>query len=229
MTNFLSFQVHGNADHSIAAVEMIESLLAYLGRIVEKPPLEIFQSVMPGIASLQNIHPVFVHFPIAFLTGFFLLDVIGAFSYKNHWRQAATWFLYFGTVTAAITAAAGFLAAETVAHGDNVHDIMERHELYGFTILGLSVGLSLWRSQLKSLVCDVLNSAFMMLSTVLWIFIVLAADLGGLMVYGYGVSVAGVQQESHNHQHSSASEESSSADEQDNHSHTHSHDGASSH
>lgn len=233
MTNFLSFQVHGNADHAGGSpAETVESLLIFITGLVDKQPLEIFAAVLPGISSLQNIHPMLVHFPIAFLLGFFVLDVVGAFAFKPQWRSVASWFLYFGTISAVATVCAGILAASTVEHGDNVHDIMERHEHFGLIILGLACLLSFWRLKVKSLVCDVANSVFMMLSTALCVFLFLGADLGGLMVYKYGVAVEGVHQDSHDHNHSDASpsvdhsplqEESAPVIEQEhNESHTHS-------
>jgi uncharacterized membrane protein len=221
MTNFLSFQVHGKADHGGVAEE-VESLLIFITSLVDKQPLEIFALFLPGVSSLQNIHPMLVHFPIAFLTVFFMLDVVGAFAYKPQWRGVASWFLYLGTLFAMVTVATGLIAASTVEHGNNVHRIMERHEHFGFIILGLSCLLSFWRLQVKSLVCGVTNSIFMMLSTALFVCVFLGADLGGLMVYKYGVAVAGVQHESHGHEHSDASSLlPSSGPEEHEHTHTH--------
>lgn len=167
MTHHLLFQVHGNADHGPGVAESIENLLVYLTSLIDKAPLEIFAEWLPGIAQLQNMHPVFVHFPIAFLTAFFMLDIIGAFGFKPQWRATASWFLYLGTLVAIVTVGAGILASSSVAHGHNVHDIMERHEFLGLTVLILSSILSIWRLNLQALVCDTPNSIFMLLSTVL--------------------------------------------------------------
>jgi len=40
---------------------------------------------------------------------------------------------------------AGFIAAGSVAHGDDVHAIMERHEHFGVSVLSLAILLSAWR------------------------------------------------------------------------------------
>ncbi|SJM95240.1 DUF2231 domain-containing protein [Crenothrix polyspora] len=200
MTNYLSFQVHGNADHGGGGpAENMEDVLIFITELVGKQPLEILATLLPGVTALQNIHPMLVHLPIAFLLGFFVVDLIGAFAYKPAWRSVASWFLYFGTITALVTVCAGFYAASTVEHGGDVHEIMERHEHLGLSILGLACFLSLWRFNVSSLICDIANTFFMMLSTLLCILVFLGADLGGLMVYKYGVGVAGVQQASHDH------------------------------
>lgn len=201
MINSLLFQVHGNADHHNNLAESIETLLIFITSLLEKSPLEVFRTLLPGMGGLHNVHPLFVHFPIAFLLGFFILDVFGGFTYKMHCRKAASFFLYFGTVSAMITVAAGLVAAATVEHGGNVHEMMERHEHFGITVLGLSCLLSVWRMNVKTIVSDISDSLFMLLSTVLCVYVVLTADLGGMMVYQYGVAVNGVPQESHEHKH----------------------------
>jgi uncharacterized membrane protein len=199
MTNFLSFGIHGKANHSGGVAESVEHLSIFLTDLLSKPPGEMVSTLLPGLTSLPNIHPLLVHFPIAFFFAFFVFDTYGAFSYKNKWREAASRFLYLGTWSSLATVGAGIVAASTIAHGYQVHGVMERHEQIGFSILGLSLLLSIWRLNLKSLVCDIANSFFMMLSTLLIGLVIMGADLGGLMVYRYGVAIAGVAQDSHDH------------------------------
>lgn len=56
---------------------------------------------------MANIHPMLVHFPIAFLNGFFLMEVIGFISKREEFRAAARWMLYLGTLGALVAVAAG--------------------------------------------------------------------------------------------------------------------------
>lgn len=187
MTNFLSFQVHGGGDGGIFA--NLASLLEFIEGLPGKTPPEIFSAILPGIAGMDNIHPLFVHFPIAFFTAFFLLDVIGTLAKKAQWRYVASWLLYLGTVAAAFTVVAGLFAADSVEHGENVHDIMERHEHIGITVLSLSLFLSAWRLKHWGLHSGGANTLFLCLAGFLCVLLSLGADLGGLMVYQYGVSV----------------------------------------
>jgi hypothetical protein len=103
MNNFLSFQIHGGADHGDGIAESVASLLAFFENLSRQEPGNIFSSIMPGIAGMDNIHPLLVHFPIAFLSAFFALDLVGTLAKKPHWRSVAGWFLYFGTVAALFT------------------------------------------------------------------------------------------------------------------------------
>ena len=202
MTDFLSFQIHGNADHGGGIADSLAGLLA----LFEQGPGPIFSAIMPGIAGMDNIHPLLVHFPIAFLSAFFVLDLVGTLAKKAQWRSVAGWFLYFGTVFALFTVIAGLIAADTVAHGENVHDIMEDHEHIGIAILSLAALLSAWRLKGGSLLQGAANGLFLGLSALLCVLMLLGADLGGLMVYHYGVSVKAAQLNEGSHDHEPAGE-----------------------
>lgn len=202
MNNFLSFQIHGGADQG-GIVESISSLLAFFENLSSQGPGGIFSAIMPGIAGMNNIHPLLVHFPIAFLSAFFALDLVGTLAKKPQWRSIASWFLYFGTVATAFTVIAGFIAANSVVHGENVHDIMERHEHIGISVLALAIVLSIWRMKSGRLLRGGANNFFLILSALLYGLMMLGADLGGLMVYHYGVAVKAVPAPlgGHDHEH----------------------------
>ena len=57
MNNYLSFQIHGGADQGGGITESITSLLVFFESLSTKGPGEIFSSIMPGIAGLNNLHP----------------------------------------------------------------------------------------------------------------------------------------------------------------------------
>ena len=190
---FLSFQIHGSATGHKASDGVaggVEHFLTFIETSVGLSPAEIFTTLMPGFASLANIHPLIVHFPIAFLLAFFILDVIGSVFKNASWRLVATGLLYLGTLSAGLAVLAGLEAASTVEHGNNVHLIILQHKTIGFSILGLASFLSVWR--LLSRVNGInggANFIFLTLAAVLSVLIILGADLGGLLVYQHGISV----------------------------------------
>lgn len=204
MNNFLSFQIHGGADHGGGVADSVSSLLAFFEGLSTHDSADIFSTVMPGLSSMDNIHPVLVHFPIAFLSAFFALDMIGTLAKKQHWRNVAGWLLYLGTAAAVFTVIAGFIAAGSVAHGDEVHAIMERHKNFGVAVLCLAILLSAWRAISGGVIEGLANCFFLILAALLFGLMVLGADLGGLMVYQYGVAVKSLQVEvpgAHEHGH----------------------------
>lgn len=190
MNDFLAFQIHGGADHGGLA-DSVASLLVFIEGLTSHGPGGFIPALLPGVASLANIHPLLVHFPIAFFTAFFLIDCLAVLVKKEQWRTIASYLLYLGAFSAIFTVAAGFMAANTVAHGGDVHDIMENHEHIGLGILGLSWLLSLWRAKAGPLKGGA-NVLFLLLAALLWLLVIFGADLGGLMVYKYGVAVEAV-------------------------------------
>ncbi len=205
MHNFLSFQIHGGADHGGGIAETVATLLAFLEGLTTKSLSEIFSLIFPGISSMANIHPVLVHFPIAFLPAFFIIDLAGTLAKKSEWRSVASWFLYAGVITSMFTVISGFTAADSAKHGENVHGIMETLELYGIIVLILAFVLSIWRLIRGNSIRGAANVLFLIFSAMLCVVIMLGADLGGLLVYKYGVAVEAVPVptggDNHEHEH----------------------------
>jgi uncharacterized membrane protein len=210
MNNFLSFQIHGGADHGGGVADGLASLLAFFEGLTAHDSPGIIPTLLPGLSSMDNIHPMLVHFPLAFLSTFFVLDLVGALAKKQHWRDVASWLLYLGTIAAVFTVMAGFMAANSVAHGEDVHDIMENHEHLGVSVLSLAILLSVWRLKSGGIIQGAANGFFLMLSTLLCVLMMLGADLGGLMVYKYGVAVEAAKIEGaevHEHVHDAGEHE----------------------
>jgi uncharacterized membrane protein len=189
LNDHLTFAVHGGGDSGGGVAGGVENFLSFLEVLVRQSPSESLDSVLPGIVALQNIHPLLVHFPIALLTLFFALDLIGSLAKRPEWRQIAGAFLYLGTLFAACTVAAGLAAAETVAHGGDVHEIMEHHEHLGISVLSLAAALSAWRLLSKGRIVGPANTLYLLAAGILSGLLAFTADLGGLMVYKHGVSV----------------------------------------
>jgi uncharacterized membrane protein len=207
MNNFLSFQIHGGADHDAGGiVESLSSLLAFFENLANQTPEAIFPALMPGISGMGNLHPLLVHYPIAFLSTFFILDLVATLAKKAQWRSVASWFLYLGTAATVCTVISGYIAADSVAHGQAVHNIMERLEVISMLALALAIVLSIWRMKAGSLIRGGANVFFLLLSALLFVFMMLGADLGGLLVYKYGVAVeaASVPEDSASHVHNQA-------------------------
>jgi len=209
INNFLSFQVHGAAGGHKAGDGVaggVEVLLTFLESLIGLSPAEMFSTIMPGISAMANIHPLVVHFPIAFLSAFFVMDLLGSLLQKESWRQLATGLLYLGTLAAGAAVAAGLMAEGSIEHGENVHLIMGRHQLLGISVLCLSLVLSVWRLLSGGMVNGVSNIIFIMFAAFLNLLLMLGADLGGLMVYKHGVAVEAVELTSmdyfHEHTHS---------------------------
>jgi len=206
MTDFLAFQIHGTADTAENPLAFLDNLLVFLTSLVGQSGGDIFAAFFPGIAALDNFHPLVVHFPIAFLSVFFFVNLIASIWKNQASQQLASYLLYLGTFSAFLAVIAGFIAERSVAHGDNVHAIMEKHEFFGLITLGLASFLSGWQFlKHKTHSQNNTHPLFLVLSALLCLSLSLGADLGGLMVYQYGIAVKAVSvsatQHYQQHQH----------------------------
>lgn len=171
---------------------------------------ELLPTLFPGLAAMPNWHPLVVHFPIALLSCYFLLDLAATLTGKAAWCHVAGGLLYLGTLFAAVAVALGFQAAASVAHSAAVHPILTEHYEHGVEVLGMAVLLSLWwwlqtrRAATKptdnlSRIATLLR---LTLAAVMVAVMAHGADMGGLMVYGHGVGVQAMEHEhSHDHEH----------------------------
>ena len=209
----LSFQIHGGSDHHGGGVSgTMEILLTNIENLISKEPADILASILPGLANIHNIHPLLVHFPIALLTVFFLVDFAGSAFKNSDLRRTAGWFLYLGTFGALLAVAAGLQAASTVPHASAAHEIMMQHRSYGITVASLAVLLSIWRILVRGHFGTLANLIHLGLAAITCIIMTLGADLGGLMVFKYGIAssatstsvsiTAPPHEHNHDHQHS---------------------------
>lgn len=188
LADVVYFSVHGGADGGGVA-GIVAGFLDFVESLLSLSPGQMFARLMPGISVMENWHPLFVHFPIALLTLFFLLDVAGSVFGKADWRRMASWCLVGGAFFAGLTVVMGLLAAGSVAHGGDVHDIMSHHKRLGVSVFLLAGAMSVWRLLSKTEIKGAANTLNLLLGAVLIGLLLFAADLGGLMVYGYGVAV----------------------------------------
>lgn len=221
----LTMAVHGGADSGGGIAGSVAAWLAALETAAGRSPGENFAELLPGIAAMENWHPLLVHFPIALLFLFVVIDIVASLAGKPAWRGAASWFLYAGTLSAAATVAAGLIAAANVAHGGNVHEIMENHEHLGISVLVLATLLSAWRLIARGLIGGPANQLFGLLSLVLAGLLVFTADLGGLMVYKFGVAVRAADQVNQGaaqlHRHEGEAEDADDHSSEDHGGHAH--------
>jgi len=184
----LSFSVHGGGDGGLLV--MLDNLLTYIQNASFSGA---GVSLLPGLADMANVHPLIVHFPIALLSSFLILEIIATLSKSERMHVASSWMLYVGTVGAAATVMAGFMAASTVPHGGAAHEIIASHKSFGLSVLVLAVVLTCWRLLYKKPLSGMASVLNIMLAVIMVGLLTKGADLGGQMVYKYGVGVENIE------------------------------------
>ena len=142
---------------------------------------------------MQNIHPLFVHFPVALSLTALLFEVLYLVSRskdnsspRNSFKVVAAVLVVLTAITAVVTATTGLIAGSTVPHPDIAHPLMDTHkaiEIAG-TLLSILAALSiLFTKNRLRLVRGVL--VFATAATISY-----GASYGGRLVFTYGIGTA---------------------------------------
>ncbi len=169
------------------------------------------EQLFPGLTSAPNLHPIAVHFPIAFwlaATGAWLLAVMR--KRDDAWRFGL-WLHLLGLLGAAVAIGLGFWATAQMDHDSPGHDLVHTHReimLWTTGVAFVVTALGWWKQSAK------LRVPLTLLSVVLVGMLAVGADRGAELVFRYGVGVANESPPHSEHSHSE---------------HPHSHDGEHGH
>jgi uncharacterized membrane protein len=146
------------------------------------------QGLLPGLHSLLNLHPLFVHFPIALWSGALVFEIVAVARANEDWHRTAARSLYLGTIAAIFAVLTGWRAERSVPPFGGAHDAMSVHEtlmLFATTLAGWLCIVSL----LKPRISGMAQKLFLAGLVVLVILVGIGADRGAEMVYRYATSV----------------------------------------
>ncbi len=145
----------------------------------------MIENLLPGVQHLQNMHPLTVHFPIAFLAGAALCYGIAWILKHQALASTAFWLLMAGAVTAGIAVGTGLYAEDGVMISYSVRaHLLEQHERLMLITLGLSVIMAVWALIARPFPRKG-RPLFVLLCAILLVIITLGADYGARMVYDY--------------------------------------------
>jgi len=142
---------------------------------------------------LHLIHPVTVHFTVAFLSTGGIVESFGILRDRERWERFGGMLVLLGTATLLLSVVSGFLAENSVAHPPGAAPDIARHEIVGLIVLGIFVVALFWKAWDRGRVRESARPvyAFLILAGVLALAV--AAWLGGELVYGHGVGVGVVR------------------------------------
>ena len=141
--------------------------------------------MLPGAQHLQNLHPLVIHFPLAFLMGAALLYVAAWLLKRDGLAQSAFVVLVLGALSLAGAVATGLYAEQGVMLSLSVREhLLQPHKTAMLATLAICTMLTVWA---------VLARPFPKKGRPLFLFLLLVmigvmtagADFGGRMVYDY--------------------------------------------
>jgi len=139
---------------------------------------------------MQNLHPLFVHFPVALLVTSLAFEILFALTRRPLADTLGRWLLYLGAMAAAAAATTGWLASQSVAPvREAAHPLVE-HRTFGFLCLGTAALLAFWRWGTARAGGPRPRALFLAGMLGLGGLLFLAAREGGELVYEHGVGTA---------------------------------------
>jgi len=146
---------------------------------------------------LASLHPKLVHFPLAFLLIYVLLEILGVLSGKEFFQKCAYLFLFIGIITAVAAVFTGNQAAdlaEKLKVGGTAipSGLISEHEDYATASLWYFTALLVLRTfyVIKKKFKGIIQYVFILLALIGGYLIYQTGDRGGKLVFNHGVGTA---------------------------------------
>ena len=141
--------------------------------------------MFPGAQHLQNLHPLVVHFPIAFLLGAALLYSAAWLLNNERLAHSAFVVLVLGELSLAVAVATGLYAEEGVMLSLSVREqLLEPHETAMLATLAIGTMLTIWAVVARPFPTKG-RPLFLFFLLIMIGVMTVGADFGGRMVYDY--------------------------------------------
>ncbi len=145
--------------------------------------------LLPGLEIVQNIHPLFVHFPIALILVTLLFEGIWWLTKNEQFRVFATYLLYLSALSAVTAVITGYIASNGLGHDAPGHDFVHEHRDVMLWMSGILIltALSVFsvRTFREGKSRRILLFVLFIISGILGY----GADKGGRLVYEFGMGV----------------------------------------
>jgi len=145
----------------------------------------VLERILPGASHLQNMHPILVHFPIAFLYAAAILYFLASIRASEGLKWTALWMLVLGALGAAAALASGLYAAPGLMVSVSVrHELLRHHKHLMVAASAVTGVLTVWAIAARPMP---MRGRYVFLAGLIAVMGLIAAgaDLGGEMVYGY--------------------------------------------
>ena len=147
--------------------------------------------MLPGLKSMLNIHPLFVHFPIALWLAALLFESLAIWRSNNDQHRTAVRLLYLGTLSAFGTAFTGWLAQSSVEPSLTIQRIFDIHETLMLIATSLATALSIYCFAKRANFTATSRRILLIGLIALAIVTIIGTDRGAQLVYQYAQSVNG--------------------------------------
>jgi uncharacterized membrane protein len=151
----------------------------------------MLNSILPGLAASPNVHPLFLHLPVALWLVAAAAWTLWLVRRSDALWQFGRWSLRIGLLGAVPALISGYLAADALGHDSPGHHLVHAHRDWmlwasGLALLTVVVDQALARrSDLPA------RSVVVAFAAATAVVMGLGADRGGEMVFRFGIGTAG--------------------------------------
>jgi uncharacterized membrane protein len=151
----------------------------------------LLDAILPGLSSAQNVHPMFVHFPIVLWLSALLFWGLALVLRRTALWDVGRWLVYLALLGAVVAVGSGLWAAEHLGHDSPGHELVHVHRNWMLVTsgFGLVTATAAFVSRKKTLASvRWLLFTLLLLTSILT---TLGADRGALLVFRYGIGTLG--------------------------------------
>jgi uncharacterized membrane protein len=145
--------------------------------------------MLPGLKSMLNIHPLLVHFPIAFWLGALLFEALAIWRSNNEFHRTAVRLLNVGTICAYAAAFTGWLAQSSVEPSIEIQRVFDIHETLMLIATSFATALAIYCFAKRAAYAAGSRRIFLIGLIALAILTIVGTDRGAQLVYQYAQSV----------------------------------------
>jgi len=145
-------------------------------------------ALLPGFRAALNVHPLFVHFPIALWLAALFFEILAVWRASDDWHRTAARLLYLGTLAGAITVLTGFASEDSVPSGP-AHAALEIHKWTMLATFSFAVGLCMFAFFARENFTARFRKLLLLGLLLLAVLLTLGTDRGAQLVYQFGAAV----------------------------------------
>ena len=140
-----------------------------------------------------RLHAALNDLPTALLTAAILFELGAWLRKRESLAWASLWCLWAGVLGGWAAVVAGTLAKDEIDHGEAIHAIMERHELFGLIVMGLFTVLLIWKLWRRAGRSAAEEGTLRALGAAGLAGLLLVSNLGGRMVFDHAAGVSNAE------------------------------------
>lgn len=147
--------------------------------------------LLPGLESAPNIHPMFVHIPLALWLAALVFWLAGALTRRDRVFQAGRWIAYLAALGAVAAVATGLAAEAELGHHSPHHEAIHAHRNWMIAASVLGVGTALLAHATRRQTGRAIRWLLTALMALTVAVSTLGADRGAALIFRDGIGAPG--------------------------------------